>query len=168
MKRCPRCGISKERTEFHKNKDGKDGLYSLCKTCRKQYQINNMEKEKEYRKQYRINNKKRISEYRKKQYATRARFIQSFKKSCALCGFSDKHALVFHHRDPKEKKLTIGSTKKTALETLQKEIAKCVVLCANCHQLFHHYDRNPSERPTLLLKKYFKLGLKISNMQEGD
>ena len=163
MKRCSRCGISKALTEFHKNKYGKDGLHSLCKNCRKQYQITNQKKLRKYKKQYRINNLEKEKEHSKNRYDAGTRFVESFKENCAICGFRDKPALVFHHRDPKEKKFTISSKKKTGLKTLQKEIAKCVVLCANCHQTFHYYDRNPSERPEFLLKKYLKLDLKISS-----
>ena len=167
MKRCSRCGISKALTEFHKNKYAKDGLHSLCKNCRRQYQITNQEKLKKYQKQYRVNNLEKEKEHSKNRYDAGARFVESFKRHCAICGFNDKPALVFHHKDPAEKKFDISSKKKTALETLQKEITKCVVLCANCHQTFHYYEHNPSERPEFLLKEYLKLGLKISGETTG-
>lgn len=32
-KRCPRCGVEKEASEFHKRKNTRDGLYRICKTC---------------------------------------------------------------------------------------------------------------------------------------
>jgi len=37
---CPRCKLSKEKTEFHKSKQSKDGLYSYCKDCNKKKRAN--------------------------------------------------------------------------------------------------------------------------------
>jgi hypothetical protein len=34
MKRCTRCRIPKQPSEFHKNKPSKDGLHPYCKQCR--------------------------------------------------------------------------------------------------------------------------------------
>lgn len=34
-KRCPRCGETKARSEFHKDSSAKDGLYGYCKSCNK-------------------------------------------------------------------------------------------------------------------------------------
>ena len=61
---------------------------------------------------------------------------------CERCGFSDSKALVFHHRDPKEKRFTIGEMSHTGLsiQRIKKEMAKCDVLCANCHAIEHFGD----------------------------
>ena len=53
---------------------------------------------------------------------------------CEICGYNEHpHALQFDHIDPKEKKFSIGTFRCCSRETLLKEIAKCRVLCANCH-----------------------------------
>lgn len=39
----------------------------------------------------------------------------------------------FDHRNPTEKKFTIGVSNKS-LKALKEEIAKCDVVCANCHR----------------------------------
>jgi hypothetical protein len=62
MKRCTKCNIEKELTEFYKHKDGKDGFHTQCKSCAKEYIKQNKEKVKEYYQQ----NKERIKEYKKK------------------------------------------------------------------------------------------------------
>jgi hypothetical protein len=51
-------------------------------------------------------------------------------------------ALDFHHINPDEKEFEIDIRKfsNTNLEDLQKEIDKCILLCANCHREEH----NPS------------------------
>ena len=33
MKKCSKCGVEKEFTEFHKDKAYKDGLKGRCKSC---------------------------------------------------------------------------------------------------------------------------------------
>lgn len=61
---------------------------------------------------------------------------------CVLCGEKHPACLDFHHRVAHEKKATVSlvichwSRKK-----LEDEIAKCDVLCANCHRKHHWLDR---------------------------
>lgn len=66
MKKCSKCKEEKELSEFHKNKSFKDGYFSYCKKCYKQYYINNRSKILEKHKIYRKNNKEKIREYSKK------------------------------------------------------------------------------------------------------
>ena len=80
MKICSKCKIEKKLTEFVKNKGNLDGLCGRCKTCVKQWRIDNSERLKEYDKKYRLinsesrkesiknwrlNNKEHIKEYDK-------------------------------------------------------------------------------------------------------
>jgi len=59
VKKCSKCKIEKNYSEFHKDKKAKDGLRSRCKCCLKKYYQEN----KEYIKQYRKENKERIKQY---------------------------------------------------------------------------------------------------------
>tara|TARA_R100001244_G_C5065138_1_gene109898 strand:- start:34 stop:477 length:444 start_codon:yes stop_codon:yes gene_type:complete len=66
---------------------------------------------------------------------------KKLRKGCNHCGYK-KHAiaLVWHHVDPSTKKGEISSMKKNTLSRFKKivlEIWKCVVLCANCHNVEH-------------------------------
>ena len=76
MKKCTKCGETKELTEFHKGKNKKDGRRACCKVCQKQYYQANREQIKRYRqenreqilekkKQYRQKNREKIAEYNK-------------------------------------------------------------------------------------------------------
>jgi hypothetical protein len=61
---------------------------------------------------------------------------------CTKCGFSHPAALDFHHVDPSNKtgsvnNLVSDGRHKAALE----EVKKCIVLCANCHRIHHHDER---------------------------
>lgn len=60
---------------------------------------------------------------------------------CENCGYCKNYAaLEFHHRNPGEKNFQIDIRKcsNTKYEELQKEAAKCMILCANCHREHHH------------------------------
>jgi tRNA nucleotidyltransferase/poly(A) polymerase len=61
-KQCSRCKEVKPLTEFHKDKNRKDGLRSACKSCRKQHYETNKEKIAEQKKQHYEANKEKIAE----------------------------------------------------------------------------------------------------------
>ena len=63
MKKCTKCGIEKPLTEFHKNKNRKDGLKFHCKQCCRKYQNENKQQQRERMKNWRSQNKERIKEY---------------------------------------------------------------------------------------------------------
>lgn len=60
---------------------------------------------------------------------------------CVRCGEADPVVLDFHHRDPATKLRDISSMRQTGEEQgLREEIAKCDVLCCNCHRKIHAAD----------------------------
>jgi len=63
---------------------------------------------------------------------------------CQRCNFDDVRALDFHHRDPTKKKFHVSLAVKQgmALERLKEEMAKCDVLCANCHRMVESENRS--------------------------
>lgn len=80
------------------------------------------------------------AQYRQRRGDIRA-LIQSFKKDkkCSRCGFDDPHALDFHHRDAGQKdfRIALAVSGNYSRERILAEIAKCDVLCANCHRILH-------------------------------
>lgn len=66
------------------------------------------------------------------------------KSHCVKCGFSHPGALDFHHRDPSEKYMEVTKMVKAkcSKQKILKEIAKCDVLCSNCHRILHWNERN--------------------------
>jgi hypothetical protein len=72
---------------------------------------------------------------------------------CELCGY-DKNitALEFHHKNPDEKEFQIDVRhfSNSSLETLQKELDKCILLCANCHREIHHPDLTLDNIPEII------------------
>jgi len=65
---------------------------------------------------------------------------------CIKCGEKDPSCLDFHHRDGKiDKRGNIGEIRRYAIPKLLEEIAKCDVLCANCHRKHHRDERKVKE-----------------------
>lgn len=58
------------------------------------------------------------------------------------CGISDWRVLEFAHRDRKSKRLNIADATKYSLKTAKEEIAKCDIVCANCHNIRTIEQRN--------------------------
>jgi 5-methylcytosine-specific restriction endonuclease McrA len=53
---------------------------------------------------------------------------------CAVCGYDRCIVnLVFHHIDPDQKSFGLSASTSKALATLREEMAKCMLVCANCH-----------------------------------
>ena len=70
FKKCGKCGewLVASKVNFHKNKDGKYGLKSICKKCMAEYRKQWCEENKDKRKQYYEENKGKILEQRKQYY----------------------------------------------------------------------------------------------------
>lgn len=58
---------------------------------------------------------------------------------CEVCGLVDDYCVYdFHHRDPNEKDFHLGDKTSTIKwEVVEKEIEKCMLVCANCHRKIH-------------------------------
>jgi predicted HNH restriction endonuclease len=44
----------------------------------------------------------------------------------------------FHHTDPQEKEYMWTKLRLFSDSRIQEELAKCILLCANCHRMAHH------------------------------
>jgi len=57
-------------------------------------------------------------------------------KRCVDCGEHDPIVLEFDHREPGSKRFTIASASRGgfSLRSVQQEVEKCDVRCANCHR----------------------------------
>jgi hypothetical protein len=68
---------------------------------------------------------------------------------CIICGYSKSlNSLCFHHREPKTK--LFGLSKETIWkkkwEDILSEVAKCDLLCTNCHGEIHEKDGSVADR----------------------
>ena len=61
-------------------------------------------------------------------------WYRSLKTKCSLCPEDDPDCLTWHHLDPTTKTWTPGlMVKSLGRERILEELAKCQLLCANCH-----------------------------------
>jgi hypothetical protein len=69
------------------------------------------------------------------------------KGGCVVCGEMAPICLDFHHRDSSAKSFTIGKAIQRSVkpDLLRAEIAKCDVMCANCH-LEETASRSPGRK----------------------
>lgn len=105
-----------------------DGLFSWCKPCMASY-----EKER-----YANGDKIRKAENKAKTLKRNQDYLWSILEvsSCIDCENSDPRVLQFDHVDPSEKEIDVTSMLYDySIENIDKEIAKCVVRCANCHTI---------------------------------
>lgn len=134
MKFCSKCNTEKHEDDFSKNKNKPDGLQIWCKDCYKL--LNNGSYRTGKRKQQVIEANRRGRQIRRE-------FVSKFKldKGCKYCGYN-KHAcaLDLHHTKDKVCNVANMVNKQYKLKTIEEEISKCEVVCANCHRVITFTD----------------------------
>lgn len=140
MKRCMKCKQEKLESEFFHNQRMEDGLDFYCKTCRKE----------QTKKAAKKNNYAYVKEY----LGEKKRIIETLKRPCEKCGEERLYLIQFHHIDPRDKKFSIACGAGKSTLSILEEIGKCVCLCSNCHDEFHHFYGNNPEHPVEDLGKY--------------
>ena len=110
--------------------------------------IKDKEKRREYqreymRKWYQKNKARHISYVRNRDKKIK-NWLKEYKTTlqCERCGENHPACLDFHHINPHEKSFALGRVNKfLSVKLLQEEIAKCRVLCANCHRKEHYKQK---------------------------
>ena len=91
-------------------------------------------------------NKKRKYEMHLRYRQDIARYLDDLKRSagCSRCTERDAICLLFHHSDPGTKlfDLALAYGGRHGIERINAEIAKCEILCANCHRKHHWAERD--------------------------
>lgn len=107
--------------------------------------IKKKEKQQEYSKKYYADNTQKVKDTTKKTDDTFKQKWKEFKAtlSCLECGIYHPAILDFHHIDPEMKndsvyKLIKAKSYRKALE----EVEQCIVLCSNCHRVYHYNERH--------------------------
>jgi hypothetical protein len=94
----------------------------------------------EYQKLYYLKYKEKYLEgQRKRRDYKRDLLIEvKSKAKCKICGENNPICLDFHHRDQSKKIATVSSiVHHYGVKKVMEEIAKCDILCANCHRKTH-------------------------------
>lgn len=74
---------------------------------------------------------------KRRRYERGLALISFFKIECVRCDETDKACLQFHHRDPSRKIANVIALASQGKKRIMEEIAKCDVMCANCHLKSH-------------------------------
>lgn len=106
------------------------------------YRANNP-RSRDYQREYQQRNAMRIAERQREYRLRRVNVLAAHKaRPCADCGIQyPPYVMQFDHRDPESKQFTISDMRGLSLERLVQEIAKCDVVCANCHMERTHGTR---------------------------
>ena len=130
LKTCSTCKQELARVCFNKRVRAKDGLQHQCKQCQRDGQ----------NKYYRGNDayKARVKSAAAIALDAKREKLLTVLKTCRClhCGETDPVVLDFDHIDPKTKTTEVGSMfrKGYSWDKIEAEIAKCQVLCSNCHR----------------------------------
>jgi len=128
-KQCRRCQEEKDISEFQKYLRNSDGLQPYSRTCKRQVD----------RRCYERNPRRNYERNKSAAHRNRLWLHQYLKtKKCEWkgCTIDDPDMLVLDHLNPMEKRVEVSKIVQCSysLKTIQAEVAKCRVLCANHHQ----------------------------------
>lgn len=125
LSECGRCGQSLPLSAFARYGSG---YQSYCRNCKREYDAA----------WYRANRAKRQAKVRIDRHA-QAAWMDSLKegKPCADCGvIYPPYVMEWHHLPGAEKTLVLADVRRAAhgKKRILAEIAKCELVCANCHR----------------------------------
>jgi hypothetical protein len=128
MKQCCRCRIIKDTSEFHRSASRKGGLQVYCRSCKRaidgEHYQRNPRRNYDRTREYRLRNQKWLYAY-----------LRTKRCEWDGCTVNDPDMFVFDHLNPREKRDHVSTMVNSSwgLKSIQDEIAKCRVLCANHH-----------------------------------
>ena len=129
-KRCSTCRVWKRLEEFHRRTKAADGRQSVCRECNIAAQIRFHADHPELCRE-------RISKRARRVLDERRTLLLHYLWShpCVDCGEPDAVVLDFDHvRGPKVANVSTLVFALKPWSVIQAEIAKCEVVCANCHR----------------------------------
>jgi hypothetical protein len=141
----------RKRSSSHLREKG-DGMPIKDPEARREYnrQWHQAHKESEYEK-----SKKWHQENREASNASKSKYVASLRDlinerkkagACTRCGIADWRVLEWHHVDPSQKRFNLNMAwkKHVGKEAIFEEMAKCELICANCHRILHWEEHNGS------------------------
>lgn len=117
---CVRCRESFTADNFIKRKDRDNTYHSYCKACM---------------------NKDVSGRY----VNLKSKLIKIMGDKCSRCDKSYSLSVYsFHHTEPEHKDFNLGDKRYNSVESVMKELDKCILVCQNCHAEIHH-EKNLEE-----------------------
>lgn len=129
MKRCSFCKEERPLEEFHQNRKRPDGRQTVCRDCKKaynrRYYVENAQRHRKMRARHKKALLSRVNEL----------IRQAKAVPCADCGRRyPSDAMDFDHVRG-TKLVDAAGMRRLGLRGVKAEIAKCDVVCVNCHRL---------------------------------
>jgi hypothetical protein len=146
VKTCTKCGIEKDETEFNKSGRAKDGLNPRCRQCQSDYYYANRERHLAST----TERHRRAAEENKMRYCA---YLEEHE--CLDCG--ETNILVLepdHVRGEKKCNVSELVLRAYAWTTIEAELAKCEIVCANCHRDREARRQENNYKIRYLLEKY--------------
>jgi hypothetical protein len=130
-KLCNKCDTWKVLSDYHNNKACSGGVTGTCRDC-----------EWVRRKQWYADNRTRRQQLANERNQSRKQeLVNRFGNKCFDCNSGFPICVYdFHHLDPSGKDMNPSAAMTLSEQKREKELAKCVMLCANCHRI-RHFDR---------------------------
>ena len=124
--RCGRCGEQKPQAEFNLSRSRKRSSY--CKPCQRKFSKEHYQK---HRARYIERARKRFRTELERRVEWLAEYLRDHP--CADCGETDILVLEFDHL--RVKSFNVGNRlRDMGWDRVLEEIAKCEVVCGNCHR----------------------------------
>jgi hypothetical protein len=125
VKKCRVCKQEKYLDEFPRLSRERDGRNSQCKQCKRQYDNSYYANNPGRQAQIKVSNAERSR--------SNLQFLWDYysEHPCVDCGESDPIVLQMDHL--RDKLADVSTMMRSARVTIEAEIAKCEVRCANCH-----------------------------------
>ena len=126
MRRCSLCAIEKQPEDFNRCAASADGLQAYCRSCQRDYHRSHRD---------RIN--PLIHRRTRERREVLAVFVLELLRAsaCADCDERDPVVLEFDHvRGQKSADVSKLVADGVSERRLRDEIAKCEIVCANCHR----------------------------------
>ncbi len=129
MKFCSACEQEKPVDAFGKWSKSPDGLYYRCKQCRSEYDKAHYASSPARRALVRQADKKNVERNRV--------LLRELKENsrCTDCGNDNPIVLEFDHLRDKQYNVANMIDNGRSWASIQSEIEKCEVVCANCHRV---------------------------------
>lgn len=129
MKNCNYCGLYLPAEAFNWRNRLLGIRHKTCRNCQHNRQKQWYEKHKD-------EHKKNVLVRKVSARQEARQFVLDYLSThpCIQCGESDPIVLEFHHVGGKEREISFMITGGYPIAKIQSEIAKCQVLCANCHR----------------------------------
>lgn len=142
--RCCQCRETKPTTEFYTDRYKANGYRSQCRECHKANvraaRLRNPEVKRAYNRKWYLANAERVKGQLNERRKAASAYVNDIKRQpCTDCGQTfPPAAMEFDHvRGTKQALISKMCNRGQQPAVIAAEIAKCDLVCANCHRIRH-------------------------------